>query len=214
MDDAALTALHSQLSTSASSRGAHGGLGFSQPAGASKKSKEAKGTEATRILVDGKASSSREYHSTSAGAVAAGHWDPWARPVAFKMKEVNRRVGGLYSMFVKGGSVGGTLDAAPTPAAATAPTPAVAAVPTSAAAAKPSKSTKFNWKRAIKHHLRDAGGQLRLKRLRKAVLADWCRETGSSNSDKDKEENRKLFRRKLKKTSGVVLNGRHVRIGA
>ena len=49
-------------------------------------------------------------------------------------------MGGVYSMFVKGGSVGGTLDAAPTPAAATAPT-AVAAVPTSAAAAKPSEST-------------------------------------------------------------------------
>ena len=205
MDDATLTALHTQLSTSASDRGAHGGLGFSQPAGASKKSKkEAAGTQATRILVDG-ASSSREYHSTSAGAVAAGHWDPWARPVAFKMKEVNRRVGGLYSMFVKGGSVGATLDAAPAPA----PAPAAAA-----AAATPDDGASFNWKRAIKRHLRDApGGQLRLKRLRKAVLAEWHRAAGS-HGDKDKEEQRKLFRRKLKKTSGVVLSGREVRLGA
>ena len=41
--------------------------------------------------------------------MAAGHWDPWARPVEFKMKAANRTVGGLYSMFVKGGVEGNTI---------------------------------------------------------------------------------------------------------
>ena len=112
MQDAQLTELHSSLASAEAARGAHGGLGFS---GGKKGSKEKK-TKAEKSLMQSATSSGREYATTTAAAVAAGHWDPFARPVAFKMKEVNRRVGGLYTMFVKGKTEGGTLkEDAPAP---------------------------------------------------------------------------------------------------
>lgn len=65
-----------------------------------------------------------------------GHWDPWARPVEFKMKQVNKQVGGLYTMFVKGTTMGGTLkECTPTNATKTPP------------------EGKFKWKRQIKARL-------------------------------------------------------------
>ena len=220
MDDRALSALHTQLSSQEATRGAHGGLGFDK-ADSSSSAKKAKGTQASRVLLDGASEkngggpNAREFHTTTAGAVAAGHWDPWSRPVEFKMKEVNRRVGGLYSMFVKGGTVGATLgDAAPAESASSS-----AAKPASSSAAGPAKAAvgsaaaeRFNWKRAIKQQLRAAPEGLRLKRLRKAVLAEWRQASGGGAAAAEEEEERKRFKRKLKKTSGVIVSGRTVKM--
>ena len=210
---AAPAALHTQLASAEAARGAHGGLGFSKPLKGEGKAKRDNDTEATRTLLNDKGGGkNREFHTTTAGAVAAGHWDPWSRPVAFKMKEVNRRVGGLYSMFVKGGTVGSVLDDTPSASAsasasAPAPAPAPAPVPSSAAAAT------FNWKRIIKEQLRNAEGQqLKIKRLRKVVLAEYARRTTAAQGDKD--EARRLFRRKLKRTPGVTVEAKLVRLGS
>ena len=92
MQEAEAVALHSSLSAAAPQRGA-GGLGIEGG-----KSKKEKKTKAEKELMTSKHSTGREFATTTASAVAAGHWDPWARPVEFKMKEVNRRVGGLYTM--------------------------------------------------------------------------------------------------------------------
>ena len=109
MQEAALAAMHSELSAQDATRGHHGGLGFDRAVGS--QADRASNTQAGKMLLNsgGGNSSKREYHATSAGAVAAGHWDPWSRPVEFHMKEVNRRIGGLYSMFVKGGTEGNTI---------------------------------------------------------------------------------------------------------
>ena len=191
MQDAALSALHSTLSAQEAVRGSHGGLGFE---GGGKKSKEKK-TKAEKSLTSSTTSSGREFATTTAAAVAAGHWDPFARPVEFKMKEVNRKVGGLYSMFVKGGTEGGTLGAGTAPAAAS--------------AAASSAADAFNWKRSIREALRAApGGELRLKRLRQAVLAEHAR----ARPD-EADEARRLFKKRLKKAKGVSVQGKLVRLG-
>ena len=212
MDPAALAKLHESLEAGMKDRGARGGLGTH---GKEKKQK-VETTEASKTLLGGKGGKDRSFHSTTAGAVAAGHWDPWARPVAFKMKEVNRQVGGLYSMFVKGDTMGGSLQpgkeekqamkekkkekkakkekkekkekAAAPAAAATGPV-----VGEEAAA--------FNWKKSIKKELRAAEGQqLPLKRLRKATVAA-CQAHGGAAA---KEELRATFDKKLAKLAGVV----------
>jgi hypothetical protein len=81
-------------------------------------------------------------------------------------------------------------------------------VPSSAAAAT------FNWKRIIKEQLRNAEGQqLKIKRLRKVVLAEYAaRRTTAAQGDKD--EARRLFRRKLKRTPGVTVEAKLVRLGS
>ena len=92
-----LTKLHKSLEDASSLRGSAGGLGFNAA-----EAKAARKAEKAAKRARGGAENKREFQSTSAGAVAAGHWDPWARPVEFKMKEKNSVAGGLYSMFVKG----------------------------------------------------------------------------------------------------------------
>lgn len=200
MQEAALAAMHSELSAQEATRGHHGGLGFDRAVGS--QSDKASNTQAGKMLLNtgGGNSSKREYHATTAGAVAAGHWDPFARPVEFKMKEVNRRIGGLYSMFVKGGTEGNTIGATTAPAAsADAP----------AAAASASNGESFNWKRAIKSALRDAPQrQLKLKKLRKAVLAEHAKSEGKV----DKEEAKRLFKSRLKKADYAVKEGKIVRL--
>ena len=199
MQEAEAAALHSSLRSKETTRGSHGGLGFDAAAGGGGKAKK---TKAEKSLHSAK-SSSREFATTSAGAVAAGHWDPWARPVEFKMKEVNRKVGGLYTMFVKGGTEGGTLtEHAPAPAAASA---------ASASAAASSSPSKFNWKRAIREALRAApGGELRLKRLRQHVLAEHAK--AQPQQGDDAEGLRRKFKTRLKKMSDVTLQGKLVRL--
>ena len=92
-------------------------------------------------------------------------------------------------------------------AAVVPPPPAPAAA---AAAASSSSSSSFNWKKAIKEALRAApGGELRLKLLRKAVLKQHKQQEGKA----DKEEARRVFKKRLKKTSGVVLSGKMVKLG-
>ena len=91
-----------------------------------------------------------------AGAVAAGHWDPWARPVEYELKKVNRSAGTLSTMFVRGETMGGTISQPAEPA--TAPKKAKKAGKEEAAAkakanAAPSADA-FNWKKAIKSELR------------------------------------------------------------
>lgn len=228
MEAAALTKLHESLEAGALARGSHGGLG-SQGMAKGKKRKTEETTMATAALLGGskKGGASREFHTTTAGAVAAGHWDPWARPVEFKMKEVNTRVGGLYSMFVKGETVGGTLKEASETAVggASAATDekqkkrdrkAAKRAAKEAAAGSASKdaadsSAAFNWKKVIKAELRSSDEkELPLKKLRKRVIAA-C-EAQSATGGAGKEELRALFAKKLAKTSGVETAGEAVRL--
>ena len=107
MQAAVLEKLHNDMEAANAVRGSSGGLGF-ETGKASKKVKV--DSAASKALAKERTGgSSREFQSTTAGAVAAGHWDPWARPVEFKLKQVNRTAGGLASMFVKGETMGGTL---------------------------------------------------------------------------------------------------------
>ena len=90
--------------------------------------------------------------------------------------------------------------------AAAASVPAAAIPPASVPPAK-----DFNWKRSIKEQLRAApGGEMRLKLLRTAVLAEHKRVQSST----EPEEQKRLFKKRLKKTSGVVKKGKMVRISA
>ena len=210
MDPAALAKLHESLEAGMKDRGARGGLGTH---GKEKKQK-VETTEASKTLLGGKGGKDRSFHSTTAGAVAAGHWDPWARPVAFKMKEVNRQVGGLYSMFVKGDTMGGSLQPGKEEKEAMGEkkekkekkrkkeekAAALAAAATGSGGGEETASS-FNWKKSIKTQLRAAEGQqLPLKRLRKATVAA-CQAHGGAAA---KEELRATFDKKLAKLAGVV----------
>ena len=136
--------------------------------------------------------------------MAAGHWDPWSRPVEFKMKEVNRRIGGLYSMFVKGGTEGNTLKEAK--GVGSAP-------PEAEASSTSSTATSFNWKRAIKKALKSAPEQqLKVKALRKAILREYAASTGGVGSGDGKEAARKTFKSRLKKADYVALTGKVVKL--
>lgn len=216
MDPAALAKLHESLEAGMKDRGARGGLGTH---GKEKKQK-VETTEASKTLLGGKGGKDRSFHSTTAGAVAAGHWDPWARPVAFKMKEVNRQVGGLYSMFVKGDTMGGSLQPGKEEKEAMKEkkekkakkekqakkekkekAAASAAVATDGPVGGEEEAAAFNWKKSIKTQLRAAEGQqLPLKRLRKATVAA-CQAHGGAAA---KEELRATFDKKLAKLAGVV----------
>ena len=199
MQDAEAVALHSSLAAGEKARGAHGGLGFSAADG--KSSSKDKKTKAEKSLMQSSTSSGRDFATTTAAAVAAGHWDPFSRPVAFKMKEVNRKVGGLYSMFVKGGTEGNTLkDSAADPATAAA-----------SSAAAGDDADKFNWKRAIKEALRAAPAhELRLKLLRKQVLSAHKRAAPQQAADADTA--RRTFKKRLKKMDGIKKKGKLVRL--
>ena len=199
MEEAKAVQLHSTLAAQEIARGgAHGGLGFTAGGGKSKKERT---TSAEKSLMQSSTSSGREFATTTAAAVAAGHWDPFARPIAFKMNEVNRKVGGLYTMFVKGGTEGNTLKEPPAPAAA-----AVAASSSEAA------DGSFSWKRTIREALRAApGGELKLKKLRKAVLAQHAR----AEPQCDEEEARRKFKKRLEKLDdSIVIDGKLVRLKA
>lgn len=77
------------------------------------------------------------------------------------------------------------------------------------AAAGASSASPFKWRRVIRQVLREApGGSLRLKRLRKAVLAQLgahLGEVGAELSADGGAAARRLFRRKLKKAMGVMV---------
>ena len=205
MQDARLQELHTSLSSAQEVRGAHGGLGFDGAAAKKSGSGKEKKTKAEKSLMQSSTSSGREYSTTTAGAVAMGHWDPFARPIEFKMKEVNRKVGTLYSMFVKGGVEGNTLKEKAAP-------PEPPAKSSSATAASPSTAPDtFNWKRAIKEALRAApGSELKLKKLRKAVLKEFTKQHAKG----DKAEARRLFKKRLKKMDAVSIDKKHVRLKA
>ena len=183
----ALVAMHAQLEEGAAARGGSGGLGFAK---APKPPNAAKPPKAAKALAK---EQKREFSSTTAGAVAAGHWDPWARPVEFQMKQVNRTAGGLYSMFVKGATIGGTAEASSNSAAAGAAAPAATAKP-------------FKWRREIKAVLEARGSACALKDLRKGVVKAARRHYAAANNAPSKPELRALFRTKLKEI-GVLRNG-------
>ena len=218
MEASRLAQLHATLEAGAAARGSHGGLG-SQKSQPKKRKAE---TEATQALLGGGGKkANREFHTTTAGAVAAGHWDPWARPVEFKMKEVNQRVGGLYSMFVKGGTMGGTIAQPEAAARKEEKRPGKKAKGKKAADGSADNASKeqagtgdaeaFNWKKAIKAQLRAAEGQeMVLKRLRKAVIATCVAQGAAGGADKPSL--RATFAKKLEKTAGVVTVGDHVRL--
>lgn len=207
MQDAALSQLHSSLSAQEAVRGAHGGLGFDKATDGKTSKKKKKETHAEQSLMKSSTSSGRTYEKTTAAAVAAGHWDPFARPIEFKMNEVNRKVGTLYSMFVKGGVEGNTLkEAAPDAAPAQAP-----AAASSSAAADDDSSSSFNWKRAISEALRaEPGREMKLKSLRHKVLAAHGKAPAAQRADA--EEARRLFKKRLKKMDTVTIDGKLVRL--
>lgn len=197
MQEAALERMHADLVSQEKARGgAHGGLGFEKSA--SVKEPKSKGSKKERA-----------FHTTTAGAVAAGHWDPWARPVEFKMKEVNRRVGGLYSMFVKGGTVHDVMESNPASSVS-----ANAAESSSTTSATAVASGSFDWKAAIETALRSAPGrELKLKKLRKAVLSEYGRQGSSKkNASEDETPPKKIFKKRLKKIGEVVIDGKTVRL--
>ena len=104
-----------------------------------------------------------------AGAVAMGHWDPWARPVEFKMKQANKQVGSLYTMFVKGQTMGGTLKEDAT-----------------TDGMHDSPKGRFKWKKEIKARLQKLDQPKRAtKGLKKQVLAAAAEALGVSVSDKE-----------------------------
>ena len=97
--------------------------------------------------------------------------------------------------------------AKPSQAAAVPPPPAAPA-----ARAPATSAASFNWKRAIKAELQGAeGGVLRLKRLRKAVLAAHAAHGGRTEEE---GEPKKVFKKRLKKTKGVTLTGKMVKLEA
>ena len=103
-------------------------------------------------------------------------------------------------MFVKGETVGATVG---TDGKASAAKPD-AAKPAAAAAAK------FNWKRAIRDALRDApDGELRLKRLRAAVLKQHAACEGAAGGESESSDAaRATFKKRLKKMTGVQRKGK------
>lgn len=79
-------------------------------------------------------------------------------------------------------------------------------------AAKGDGATKFNWKGAIREALRAvAGGEMKLKKLRTAVLAEHAKATGGAADD---EAARKVFKKRLKKLDDVTLTGKMVKLQA
>ena len=86
-----------------------------------------------------------------------------------------------------------------------APPRGLARTPAAGAASAP----PFKWRRVIRQVLREApGGSLRLKRLRKAVLAHLgahLSDAGAELSADGGAATRRLFRRKLKKATGVMV---------
>jgi hypothetical protein len=117
MQESTLVALHHDLESKHQARGGSGGLGFNAADEKAARQAEKKVNKKLR----GTGDSRREFSSTSSGAVAAGHWDPWARPVEFQMRAKNTTVGGLYSMFVWGDTMGGTIKDAQAASPAAAP---------------------------------------------------------------------------------------------
>jgi hypothetical protein len=85
-----------------------------------------------------------------------------------------------------------------------APPRGLARTPAAGAASAP----PFKWRRVIRQVLREApGGSLRLKRLRKAVLAHLGAHLGDAGAELSADGRaaaRHLFRRKLKKATGVM----------
>ncbi|KAL1526421.1 hypothetical protein AB1Y20_015133 [Prymnesium parvum] len=181
MEAKKLASLHAQLEEGAASRGGKtGGLGF-----------DAK---------DAKAQKSKQKAS---GAVAAGHWDPWARPVEYELKKVNRSAGTLTSMFVRGETMGGTIEkerAAAPEASDGEETPKK-----KSRAAHRDADKKFNWRKAIKKELKTAGGCKRLKQLRQAVCTAFLGHARAPDSAAVKESARLIFRKRLTKLDDILV---------
>ncbi|VDL84406.1 unnamed protein product [Nippostrongylus brasiliensis] len=72
------------------------------------------------------------------------------------------------------------------------------------AAEETSEAATFKWKATIKRKLREAGGEMKVKKLRKAVLSEYREKVGDEDNGVDE-----LFEKKLSK-SGVTVNGKLV----
>ncbi len=177
MDDRALTALHTELSQRADNRGKSGGLGHVQLL---KKDKDKR---------TNKKKNQRGFETTTAAAIAAGHWDPWARPVEFQMRAANKPgKKSLYEMFVRGDVMGGTAEAEPPR-----PPPSQPSEPSDIS----KSATGFKWKRAIRGHVEaSVAGPIDRKTLRKAVVRAASAHGGGGMP---KAKLRDEFRRQLKR---------------
>ena len=83
-------------------------------------------------------------------------------------------------------------------------------VASTASASASNAATKFKWRRAIRQALRAAPEQtLQLKSLRQQVLAEFGGDAWASLAGADAK---RLFRKKLKKVDGLILDGKVVRL--
>lgn len=83
-------------------------------------------------------------------------------------------------------------------------------VASTASASASNAATKFKWRRAIRQALRAAPEQtLQLKPLRQQVLAEFGGDAWASLAGADAK---RLFRKKLKKVDGLILDGKVVRL--
>lgn len=220
--------LHAELEESAASRGAKtGGLGFDAKGA---KAEKAAAKALNRATSSHGGSKKREFAATTAGAVAAGHWDPWARPVEYELKKVNRTAGNLSSMFVKGETMGGTIEDKTTlavpktdhkwsgPKKDKKEKKAISAdgatAQAKAAPVRTPSAEAFNWKKAIKAELRAANGcKVKTKALRRAVCDAFEAHAKAAGSKTDLESTRETFKKKLKKLEDVTVADGEVSLG-
>ena len=191
MQEAEAVALHSSLSAAAAAR-------RRRPRLRRRQIEKGEEDEGGKELMTSK-------HSTAENLATRPHrpsrrsLGPWARPVEFKMKEVNRRRRSLHDVCERRRQ-GNTLKNSPvvTPPAAS----------SSAAAA----DKAFNWKKAIKEALRAApGGELKLKRLRQAVLSEHAKQTKAGDAESG-DNAKAAFKKRLKKMDGVSVSGKLVKL--
>ena len=108
------------------------------------------------------------------------------------MKEANRKVGGLYTMFVRGDTMGGTIKEAGEPSQSEAASEAHAS----------QANNTFDWKSEIRTQLRQAAGHtLPSKQLRKAVVAAASKALGIGKADL-----RQTYSEQLPRTKRVVVD--------
>ena len=73
-------------------------------------------------------------------------------------------------------------------------------------------SKEFNWKKAIRAALRGvSGGEMKMKKLRAAVLAEHAKAAGGAGED---DAARKMFKKRLKRLDGVTIKGKMVKLGS
>ncbi|EGT45623.1 hypothetical protein CAEBREN_00569 [Caenorhabditis brenneri] len=77
-----------------------------------------------------------------------------------------------------------------------------------ASEATTSSSSGFKWKKVIKRKLKENGGEMKIKKLRKAVIEEF-----SAENREDSDDITAIFAEKLQKCGGVNVEGKMVSLG-